>query len=562
MLPKSFLAVLFLVLPLLPGFAQAKKNFNPDEQRYIQEINARGGLRAANVDAAMTANSLFHSDLFKSFAQWLGVKSSIGLVTSLELFGDGKQIPPGVQDNPSVSFTPKIFEKSDLVIGSLTIMPWRTKLMGFAPIIPNAAVLVVRKTSGINSLGALAGKRVLVPRNSSLDAMLGDIEKTRGISVKRVYTDLTSPYLEELNQGAADATIADALDAFTQSRQLTNLGILEPVSDVHYLCWSVKKGNSVLLGLLDTYLREATRDGTFARLVLKNLKVALPDYFALIGFRNSQQVHQLLLTAEERAYLDKLRAKGSLTIATTRSEDSYMPAPDGSIKGFDYHMARDLAATLGLSLELVVQTEVSQYFTRNGVFDKAVTTDASISYVPDLFKKVDLYAAPFAMNAWRQRLTLMIPVHPYSSVFLGRNGDKIKTYKDMDGKRFALLQGGFQESIMTDLMAKEGFKVQMVYHDPKTDSLAYIISGKADFTLDGALFLASGMKIIKEGKLTVSPVKIGGGTVAWAVAPDNVLLASIIKKYLASSQSDGTFGRIFKQEKGIDFNFYLELIGP
>ena len=111
-------------------------------------------------------------------------------------------------------------------------------------------------------------------------------------------------------------------------------------------------------------------------------------------------------------------------------------------------------------------------------------------------------------------------------------------------------------------MTKEHFKVQLVYLDPKMDSLDAIISGKADLTLDGALFLASGMKKIQEGKLTVSPIKIGSGAVAWAVAADNLAMASIVKKYLTNIQSDGTFARIFKEEKGIDFNFYLELIEP
>ena len=107
-------------------------------------------------------------------------------------------------------------------------------------------------------------------------------------------------------------------------------------------------------------------------------------------------------------------------------------------------------------------------------------------------------------------------------------------------------------------MAEKGFSVVFAYMQSTDDPLDFVKSGNADYLIDGAVYMARGMRNL-EG-LSVSPVKIDLVTIGWAVRKDNNLLKSILEKFIDKSLFDGSFGRLWKENSGVDFDYYLKLV--
>ena len=271
-----------------------------------------------------------------------------------------------------------------------------------------------------------------------------------------------------------------------------------------------------------------------------------------------EEIQAAEFTPEEIAWINEKRKSGKLIIATVASEDTYMVHEDGSISGFDYKLAHNLAQTLGLTLEVRVQEDATTFFAKDGVFNLDVTTDPDISYTPDLLYEVDIFAGPFSIVPWREKLMRFVPMMPVGQVLASREGEEIEDITELDGKRLAVLSGSYQETLITRMMAEKGFSVVFAYMQSTDDPLDFVKSGNADYLIDGAVYMARGMRNL-EG-LSVSPVKIDLVTIGWAVRKDNNLLKSILGKFIDKSLFDGSFGRLWKENSGVDFDYYLKLV--
>jgi ABC-type amino acid transport substrate-binding protein len=108
-------------------------------------------------------------------------------------------------------------------------------------------------------------------------------------------------------------------------------------------------------------------------------------------------------------------------------------------------------------------------------------------------------------------------------------------------------------------MEEEGFTVDFVFMDTDDDPLEYVRNGRADLSMDGGIYLARGMEVGLEG-IEISPFKPDLVTIGWALSKDDALLRSILSKIVATALGDGTFGRIWEENMGVGFEFYLDLI--
>ncbi len=299
--------------------------------------------------------------------------------------------------------------------------------------------------------------------------------------------------------------------------------------------------------------------------------IALLGILACGDRTSTQPVGPAAIPAEEmpEQFLDRLTdmelgyiagLDGSLPLAIINQEYSYQRADDGSISGFDYHFALALVEALELEADVYVADELVEYFMRDGEFDQAaLIADPDISYTPDIFSRVEILSGPLAINEWRQRLMTMVSLFPVGIVLIGNDASSVLEFADLDGASFAVRPGGFQTNILSSIAREHNLDIDLQEYQEGADVFSLLREGFSDYTIDGSIFLAQGMTQM-EG-LETSPLILSLVTVGWGVAQDNGTLASIIEKFVAYSLDNGRLGEIFEEQMGVDFDFYLDLVG-
>lgn len=264
-------------------------------------------------------------------------------------------------------------------------------------------------------------------------------------------------------------------------------------------------------------------------------------------------------SAEEIAWRDARRAAGgALKAGTIHVTGTFEEAEDGTRSGLDWELARDFASTLGLTLEVTVPSNLATFFSRDGVIPSDVETNPAVEYTPDLLQSVDLYIGPFSVLPWRERLMTMVALYPMQNFLAGRKGEEIRSVGQLQGKRIALLKDSMQDNLLRGLATREGLDLRLQYVSPETDVFAEVLAGKADYTLDGGLFFAQNREKIQGLSLSTfpsEPVRVG-----WCLKKEEGALASLLVKYVAVVQADGSFGRWFEASLGTNFTDYLSLL--
>lgn len=275
---------------------------------------------------------------------------------------------------------------------------------------------------------------------------------------------------------------------------------------------------------------------------------------------DSVSLSALGLGPGEKAWLDRRRAgAGSLSVAIRERPDTYEVLPDGSIRGFDYLLLREFAGCLGLELDLRVEQTIDAFFTRDGVVPKDLSAaGSSYAYTPDLMKEVELYVSQFGVTPWRQRLVTMVPLVPTRNQLAGRKGETIRSFSDLDGKRFAVIKDSIQEHSLRDLSAARGIRLSFVYGKDETELYRLVTGKEADYLLDASVIFAKNARFLQG--MSLSPFPEDVVMTAWCVRKDEGELASILGKFIAAAQRSGVFGRLWTEDYGMDFEAYVNAV--
>ncbi|KGE72661.1 type 2 periplasmic-binding domain-containing protein [Spirochaeta lutea] len=542
----------------------------PVQESLVARIQQEGGLQAAvlrreevtstiinaRTNPTMPAIRRFNLLLLDEISRLLSLPVTINEIGITEVFGKDGVIPKDVRSNPLISYTPDVFLNNHILVGSVTPLPWRTRLMGFVPVVPSHVVVLAREEFTGTRVSELGSLGMVIPPGSSYMEYYNRLSEIHGFEPNlRIAGE---DFVQQVLDGRADATLTDAIEAVGQLRLHSGLTMLEGVTNIQYESWAVPKDALELNNLIRQALDHLKRAGLFDQLFLRSFGFDLKTYHMMIGFRPEDDVSQLSLTLEELDYIQGLQSRGGIRYATMVNPEGYLPREDGSITGFDYNLAISMARVLGLDWQFIVLPDIQAFFTHDGEFDPRVMQGAGVSYTPDIFRRADVLVAPFAVNEWRQRLARFITLYPAGIAIVGSHAQDIREFTDLEGLRVALPPGGFQEPLLEQLGAEHGFSVEYVYYPAEQDVFALLRAGRADVTIDGTVFLARGMQEIQG--LSIAPLSLSLVPVGWAVAPENTILAGIIEKFLQLSLSTGSFNRFWTEAQGVDFDYYLRLV--
>lgn len=155
----------------------------------------------------------------------------------------------------------------DSAVSALPVFDWRTKEVSFSsPYVEAGVVLAVRPESPLRAPDDLAGKRVAAEWGSQGDAQARELQKRLGGGLELVLRDSPDAALMAVEQGEADAAIADAISLALFNRDGGNLVTVGAplVSDPYVVV--VPAGARLLLGDVNKALEAMSADGTLATL--------------------------------------------------------------------------------------------------------------------------------------------------------------------------------------------------------------------------------------------------------------------------------------------------------
>jgi len=221
--------------------------------------------------------------LAKSFADYLGVDLEIQSVTFDDYFNKDGKVPEVVKTDKNYSYTPDLIEKVDIYVDSITILPWREKLLRFIKTIPTIQLVVTRKGEEIKTLSGLKEKVISVMPQTSHAARLKQIELKLGAKFKYFETATSALMMDAVVNKKADITLWDSNQVIYLLKREKHLSVSIPASEIQHLAWAVKKSNETLASILEKYLEYAEKSGLMNKLWLTNYDISLKEYKKLLG---------------------------------------------------------------------------------------------------------------------------------------------------------------------------------------------------------------------------------------------------------------------------------------
>lgn len=255
---------------------------------------------------------------------------------------------------------------------------------------------------------------------------------------------------------------------------------------------------------------------------------------------------------------ERLRQRGVFRVAMIRGEREYEPDAPPEQRGFEYRLALAFAESLGVGLEITSNRSPDQLYADDGVFPEAVMSDPTISYVPDGLRDLDAFAIALAITDWRLRLSPMVPIYPVGISIVGPDAASIRSYEDLDGLTASVVSGEFQLGVLRRIGEEHGVTIEFALRPVDVDAYEALRGGAADFTVDGSIFVASGLEELRD--MEVSPLVLSRVAVGWAISPTQEGLAGLVRAFVNQALGDGTVARIWEDTHGVDFDTYLRLV--
>ena len=150
-------------------------------------------------------------------------------------------------------------------------------------------------------------------------------------------------------------------------------------------------------------------------------------------------VKGIVWTDQEVAFIQALHKKGRIPAASEISCSVYLPQPDGSIRGFHYHVPDEFTKLLDIQVNIVT-VNWNDYLYKSGERVERVKTDPNYTYTPELLEKVDLYVEGITTLPWREQLFDIIKFVPSQQILVIRKGARINHYADLNRKTCVMVR--------------------------------------------------------------------------------------------------------------------------
>lgn len=328
--------------------------------------------------------------------------------------------------------------RGDVIVASLAVTPERQARIAFTrPVRYVRQMLVARSGEvGLDKPEDLAGKRVTVRGSSSYAATLRQLALRVPVEVVPAAENAsTFDLIAKVARGEEALTVADsdiltvALGFETGVRGAFALTEKDPIA------WGLRKKSVKLKAVIDAFLVEK----------------------ALTGHKEDTYL----------ADLDEIKKRRVLRVLTRNNSTSFF-LYRGEQLGFEYELARMLAESLGVRLEIIVPP----------------SRDALLDYLSR--GKGDLVAASLSITPEREKSwAFSAPYNTVSELLVVGPSDKTThALADLRGKKISVRKSSGYYQTLLALQAANGFELELLPEEMETeDILEEVAQGKIGATL-------------------------------------------------------------------------------
>jgi ligand-binding sensor domain-containing protein/serine phosphatase RsbU (regulator of sigma subunit)/ABC-type amino acid transport substrate-binding protein len=482
--------------------------------------------RSGKIYVAFTSDDLknINYDLAHEFARYLNVELIEVSIEWDEVFMKDGVIPPDLETNPELNYTPDALKKADIICSTFTIIDWRKKLFGFAETLESAELLVIRKDiTTPESYDELDGTRIAYRSATTFEQHLREINAMIGGGIELVPTESSEETIRLIEEKKVFGIVLDADEALNFiAENGQNYKIAFPISEISKSAWAVEKNNP-LSQEVENFFETIASNGILDEIFYRKFGITYSSYI--------DRLNKNLKLERYHRDLDEILRSKKLVVALRERDFIYH---EGGQKQFMHALAEEFADYLGVSLEFVITPYFGKYW-ENG--QGTIIRDSS--YTPDWFNYFDLACETIAPLDWRTNKVNLIPVYPSSYAVIARKDLEIKDLQSL--KAYTGVTNS--ESVYEDMLRENG--ITNYYYEKVDNFLSDVMSGKADYTIIYNAFY----ELSKYPDLEVK-MELGQVDVCWALRKDQPELQKEVEKFISRSQQQGLIGSLLKSLRG------------
>ena len=489
--------------------------------RSLDEIRRSGKIYVAFTSADLKN---INYDLALEFARYLNVELIEVKIEWEDVFKKNGSIPPDMETNPDLIYTPDALKDSDIICSTFTILEWRKKLFGFAETLQSAELLMINKNEELpRGLADLSNKRVAYLGATTFEQHLKEINSTLAEKIELVRTRTTAETKQLLEEGRVYGIVLDADEALNfNAISGRKYKIAFPISETSRSAWAVAKNNP-LIKEVENFFETIASNGVLDEIFYKRFGITYHSYVDRLS-------KNLKLNRYQRD-LDDILASRKLVIALRDRDFVYH---ENGQKQFMHALAEEFADYLGVSLEFVVTPTFTKYWE-----DREGNVIRDSSYTPEWFNYFDLACETIADLDWRSRKVNLVPVYTSAYMVVARKDVDIKTLEDLN--KYRGVTGS--KTVYEDILNQNG--ITNYYHDNVNNFIPEVLSGNADYTILYNAFNELSAYPELEGKL-----ELGSVDVCWALRKDQPELQKEVEEFINRSQQQGLIGILLKALRG------------
>ena len=252
------------------------------------------------------------------------------------------------------------------------------------------------------------------------------------------------------------------------------------------------------------------------------------------------------LSREEARLIDEITRRGELVVAMRKKPGVYAPGVEPP--AFQHRLVQKLASLLAFDVRVVVVDTIGEYF--------AATTATTATALP---LDVDIYADIITILPTREAIVRFVPTIPVRQLLLFAAGSSIDSISDLKDLRFAMAKDSSYESMIKSIAGQSGFTPNYVHVSTTAEMLDAVAEGRADVTLQDSIL---GIEIVGMHETLVLGRPLGElQMLGWAVARENEALARFLIRFIHYVRETGVWEQYWRDDFGIGYLEYLELIG-
>ena len=490
-------------------------------------------LHSSQITVAFTQKSYdgIHRDLAEAFAKHLNVELIPIILPWKEIFSIEGHVPDDVEFNPIVAYDPDVFMKCDVVCNTITILPWRKKLMDFVEIFNVTELLITPENKLINNYNELKGKKITFLEQTTFERHLKDINEKIGGGIILMPTQTTKECYVNVIRKKAHGLALDSDNALRFLKQQKGFEISFPIAPAMKCGWGVKKNNHSLKKELQNFFTGLVGTQEINPYFVKHFGINYETYDKIVKAHGQKNK----VSRKWKRDLDDIIASKEIIFAVR--ERPFVYKKYGK-KQFNHSLALALANELGVKAKFVEIKTFSDYWKND---KEKIIKD--LSYTPESFKKFDIACDVIEPLDWRLKKADILPFFPLVQTVVALKSTNIQNIEDLNNFQGVTSQASSYEEILLN------HRITNYHYAHASDFINQILSKKADYAVVENGFFYTRQYPEIQIKVVVGKIKKRG----WAIKKDHPKLKHKIYEFFEKTLSDGRMDQMLLDQTGISF---------